>query len=189
MSGFLSADKIRLALRRFVREHDPAAALFDELPLCRGIGRADLAAVNGAITGYEIKSERDSLARLPKQISDYGRVFDFCYVALTERHVEKACLILPPMWGVLLIGQRLDQQPVVEVRPAQRNTDVDFVALIRLLWKPEVVRLLRQLGSESKATISVAKLWHELASAPSCDVTQGIREMLKLRAARESARP
>lgn len=40
-----------------------------------GNSKADLVILNGTATVYEIKSERDSLARLVNQIKDYKRVF------------------------------------------------------------------------------------------------------------------
>src|SRR3984885_3867291 len=42
--------------------------------------KADLAILNGTATVYEVKSERDSLARLQRQIAAYTTVFSRVYV-------------------------------------------------------------------------------------------------------------
>ena len=47
--------------------------ILDELGICRGRVRIDLTVVNGLLHGYEIKSERDTLARLETQADLYGR--------------------------------------------------------------------------------------------------------------------
>src|SRR5690242_4147837 len=69
---------IRKALReRLVAEHGPEALIVDEFALCEGLVRADVCLVNGALSGFEIKSAADSLGRLPAQIAGYSRVFDY----------------------------------------------------------------------------------------------------------------
>ena len=54
---------IRRALRTRVRDSDDMkeALVVDELGLCQGRARIDLAVVNSSLHGYEIKSERDTL--------------------------------------------------------------------------------------------------------------------------------
>ena len=56
--------------------YDPDTIIIEELGLCQGEARIDLALVNGFIHGYEIKSERDTLERLPSQIEIYCRTLD-----------------------------------------------------------------------------------------------------------------
>jgi hypothetical protein len=54
-----------------------------------GACKADLAILNGTASVYEIKSERDSLARLTNQIANYRKVFAKIYVIVGEPHVEE----------------------------------------------------------------------------------------------------
>src|SRR5581483_570090 len=49
--------------------------------------KADLVILNGTSTVYEVKSERDSLARLERQIAAYRTVFARVYVIAAEKHV------------------------------------------------------------------------------------------------------
>ncbi len=53
-----------------------------------GSCKADLAILNGTATVYEIKSERDSLARLANQIANYRKVFAKIYVIVAEGYVD-----------------------------------------------------------------------------------------------------
>ena len=80
-------EDIRAELRIMLRQQDGTAVIIDELPLLRGRGRADLAFVNGSLSGYEIKSDRDSLRRLGDQVRHYDTVFEYASVRSEERRV------------------------------------------------------------------------------------------------------
>src|SRR4051812_45593489 len=70
---------IRQELRQRLRkehEGDPETLVIEELGLCQGQVRADIAVINGFMHGYEIKSERDTLERLPRQREVYEQCFD-----------------------------------------------------------------------------------------------------------------
>src|SRR5262249_26817602 len=70
---------IRPGLRSWLRlKHadESDTVLIEELGLCRGRVRVDVAVVNGLLHGYEIKSDRDSLRRLAGQVEVYGKVLD-----------------------------------------------------------------------------------------------------------------
>src|SRR5665213_2602297 len=51
--------------------------------------RADVVVIGATIEGFEIKTERDSLKRLPRQAEAYTRIFDRCHAVLAHRHVDK----------------------------------------------------------------------------------------------------
>src|SRR6266478_524890 len=75
----LNDDSIRSALRsRLQNQHagQSDTAFLEELGLCGGRVRVDIAVVNGLLCGYEIKSDRDTLRRLSTQIDVYGKVLD-----------------------------------------------------------------------------------------------------------------
>ena len=50
--------------------------------------KADVAILNGTATVYEIKSERDSLTRLERQVAAYSKVFAKVYVIAAESHTD-----------------------------------------------------------------------------------------------------
>ena len=80
-------------LRRYL--NDTHSRVVDELAICMGEARIDMAVINGKLSGYEIKSESDTLIRLPKQADVYARVFDELTLVMDRRHSEGALKMLP----------------------------------------------------------------------------------------------
>lgn len=76
--------------------------------------KADLVILNGTATVYEIKSERDSLARLSNQLEAYRLVFPKRCVIAGENHVSSILSATPPEVGVLLLSDRYRIQTVRE---------------------------------------------------------------------------
>lgn len=71
-----------------------------------GTCKADLVILNGTTTVYEIKSERDSLSRLARQIENYQKVFAKIYVIASESHVRGVIDIVPEEVGVMSLCRR-----------------------------------------------------------------------------------
>lgn len=71
-----------------------------------GSCKADLVILNGTATVYEIKSERDSLARLANQIENYKRVFAKVNVIASEGHIEGVLDTIPDDVGVMCLSSR-----------------------------------------------------------------------------------
>lgn len=68
--------------------------------------KADLAILNGTATVYEIKSERDSLARLDRQVRAYANVFARVYVIAADNHVDAVMDTVPDDVGILCLNRR-----------------------------------------------------------------------------------
>lgn len=138
-----SDSDIRPALKaRILNEHrDPTTRVISELGLCRGTVRVDLAAVNGVLHGYEIKSDRDSLRRLDRQVEVYGRVFDHATLAVGERHLDTALARLPSWWEVLVVSGKARAR-LTQVRVGAANPGVDPRTLVELLWLHDAIALL-----------------------------------------------
>lgn len=68
--------------------------------------KADLSILNGTTTVFEIKSERDTLARLERQIRNYKRVFASVVVIVGENHVGSVLKATPRDVGVLSLSRR-----------------------------------------------------------------------------------
>jgi hypothetical protein len=68
--------------------------------------KADLAILNGTSRVYEVKSERDSLNRLERQVSAYAKVFAQVYVISAEDHIEGVMRSVPNDVGVLRLSSR-----------------------------------------------------------------------------------
>lgn len=72
-----------------------------------GKSKADLVILNGTATAYEIKSERDTLARLTSQIENYQRVFARIYVIASDFQFDEVLATLPAEVGVMCLSSRL----------------------------------------------------------------------------------
>ncbi|WP_447957261.1 sce7726 family protein [Vreelandella sp. EE7] len=71
-----------------------------------GSSKADLVILNGTATVYEIKSERDSLARLATQVENYKRVFAKVNVIASEGHIDGIIGTVPKDVGVMCLSKR-----------------------------------------------------------------------------------
>ena len=92
--------------KRLRRHHDDSeTVVVDELGLKHGRCRADIAVINGHFIGYEIKSDNDSLRRLPEQIDVYSAVFDRASVIVGEKHACAVKSLIPGWWGLILASQ------------------------------------------------------------------------------------
>ena len=70
-----------------------------------GSCKADLIILNGTATAYEIKSERDSLARLANQVGNYKRVFATVNVIASADHIQGVLSIVPDDVGVMCLSK------------------------------------------------------------------------------------
>jgi type III secretion system FlhB-like substrate exporter len=182
---------IRESLIRQISASDPDAVIFEELPLSRGDGRADCAAVNGHLSGYEIKSDSDSLRRLPGQISQYDRIFEFSSVVTTKRHLLGVRRLLPRHWGILLACDSSGSIEIRTLRQAKRNKAPDATAVLKLLWRNEVIKIAKEHAVVlSDPRCLVSSLWADvLAQLPSQQIIDAVRGLLKLRNRSQSVSP
>ena len=183
-SEALTEEAVRTSLhRQLVDRHqaDTDTVLIDELGLCQGSARVDLAVVGGQLHGYEIKSQRDSLRRLKAQADLYSRVFDRVTLVCGDRHVSQALDIVPVWWEVLRIVPTAQAPAFSTVRQGLRNPSRDVRALAELLWLEEATALLAQRqalrGLRGKPR---ADLWDRVCELFSIDeVAAAVRAHLK----------
>jgi hypothetical protein len=173
---------LRSEMERWHREELDTLVL-DELGLCEGAVRVDLAVVNGILHGYEIKSERDTLARLQGQAVAYSRSLDRVTIVVGPRHLDRVAAQVPLWWGLMLAEWTLAGIALYEARAPSDNPGVDPYAQAQLLWRDEVLDVLatRELdaGVRSKPR---RELWRRLANEllPH-EVGEAVRERLKSR--------
>ena len=140
-------ETIRPALRaRLLRKHgrEVGTVLIEELGLCRGRVRVDLAVVNGSLHGFEIKSDRDSLSRLPTQVEVYGKVLDRATLVVGDRFLPVAASLVPSWWGIVHVSARHRGLVFKSVRRAVQNPRRDPRLLVELLWAAQALELLEQ---------------------------------------------
>lgn len=138
----------------------------EELGLCRGSVRADVAVINGLMKGFEIKSDRDTLQRLLTQATIYSRVFDTATLVSAERHVAEAMLALPPWWGIEVIG---NDGSLTELQPSGPNPCLDADSVALLLWRDEAISLLAYAGATIHRHETRQNLCNRLAAVLSLD--------------------
>jgi len=127
--------------------NDADTVIVEEMGVWSGSVRVDVAVINGELHGIELKSERDTLERLPNQASLYSEVFDRVTLVVASRHFGKARAIVPEWWGLTEASRRSDGRTELrEVRPSTSNPSPQALQIARLLWKSEVLSLLEQNG-------------------------------------------
>jgi len=111
-----------------------------------GVCKADVVVLNGTATAYEIKSERDSLARLNSQVTAYGNVFAAVNVVTSPSYVDQVLRQVPDDVGVLVLTKRFrlqtERAAVVDAGRTDPLAVLDFVRV------DEAFAILRALGIE-----------------------------------------
>lgn len=141
--------KIRQTLIQYVGQqyNNHPAKIIEEFSICDGAARVDLAAVNGVMHGFEIKSDLDSLNRLPHQIEQYNSVFDKVTLVVGATHLYHSFNIIPDWWGVIVA--REDEDGVIslnEIRGPEKNGNININSVVKLLWRKEAVGVLSEIG-------------------------------------------
>lgn len=158
---------------RLIEQHTGKSPVIvdDEMGVGVGVGVADVVLIRRHthdLHGFEIKSERDSLARLrARQVHYYSDVFDYVTLVCTPKHLATVLRedIVPTWWGLLRADT--DAAGVVtlsEERAAQRNPLPDLRALEPLLWKKDMLELLSAYRIAHKSYHSKKVLWKTLTA-------------------------
>jgi hypothetical protein len=177
---------VRLALHERLRGTHrlelESTRFVDELGIA-GQVRVDIAVLNGAFSGYEIKSDRDNLLRLPTQVEVYSKVLDYCTLVVADRHLEHSLELLPSWWGVLRARSASGAVMLTKTRSPRLNPRIDRRTLASLLWRSEALDALGQIGADRGIRSRPnAVLWDRLAESMSTrTLRKKVRETLKVR--------
>lgn len=141
---------IRCALKEELQSRhaqDKKVRIIDELGVSHGSARIDIAVVNGIMHGYEIKSDQDTLQRLPEQMSIFNAVFDKVTLVVGKSHLYDAIKMIPDWWGVVVAKADANGSVTFSViREEGNNKDQDIVSVARLLWREEALKILEEAG-------------------------------------------
>lgn len=146
---------IRAALGRVLekdlekyRSEGHNAEIFEELGVRHGIARIDMAIINGIMHGYEIKSDRDTLERLPEQIREFSSVFDKLTLVVGKKHLYQAMHTIPEWWGITLAKFDENNQVIFQtIREPENNSEQVKLSIARLLWREEALKILEERNS------------------------------------------
>lgn len=133
-----------------IYKDEPNTRIINELGIDFGASRVDIAVVNGILHGYEIKSESDTLKRLPKQMEYYNRLFERLTIVIDEKFYDDIQKIVPNWWGITIVKKRSGKVLFIKKRKGRMRTSQDKELLLKLLWKDELEKLVDVLGYPKK---------------------------------------
>jgi hypothetical protein len=178
-------DVRRAVLNEMQRLHasDPETLVVEEVGLCQGLARIDIAVINGSVHGYELKSDRDTLDRLPAQLGAYSQALEFVTVVAATKHLAELKTIIPPWWGIWSASQEGQVITLASQRAARPNPKLSALALAQFLWRDEAFQFLVErrmdLGMKSK---SRQQLWEKLTATLTIEeLADLVRRTLKAR--------
>lgn len=120
--------------------------------------RADALLVANRISGFEIKSDVDSLSRLPRQVEAYGQVVERAYLVVGEHHREKASALVPDWWHIWVASWRNTDVVVRETRRGRMNPNVNPLAVTSFMSREQLITELARLGEKRLSSRSVDDL-------------------------------
>ena len=106
--------------------------------------KADVVILNSTASVYEIKTERDTLTRLTRQLANYRKMFATVNVIAGEGHLSPILKLVPDDVGVLCLNSRLQIHPVRAAKDQPER--IDPVVLFESLRLAEATAVLRILG-------------------------------------------
>lgn len=157
--------------------------IIEELAVCDGDARVDIAVANGKLYGYEIKSDADKLYRLTSQQSYYDSTFDRVIIAVGEKYEKIIKNYIPEYWGIyVVISDNTNKINLHVQRQPKANPNVRIESLLCLLLKNELYAMLKEnnikgiSGKNIRVLRSIA-----INSMPKTILKNYTREILKKR--------
>lgn len=167
-------------LKKFI--DDANSKVVDELNIPITKSRIDIAVVNGHLHGYEIKSSRDTLNRLPHQIEGYTKVFDYLTVISENNHHEKILEILPKWVGLGICIKTSNGYKIKTIRKPYFNRNKEGFYIAKLLWRDEIETILKDNEIPFHRKNTLWQLSEILgANMPITKLSKKVRETIKLR--------
>lgn len=140
-----------------------------EVPFFSGKRRADVIALwKGNSHAFEIKSDKDSAAKLLPQLNDYCATFDFVTVVLSERLVKANLEKIPRKVGVVSVCNGSSMKVIRRARKCKRlNKEILALSLDKAILSDLVGAFPNERRSYQKSIerakgLTVASLSNEL---------------------------
>ena len=158
--------------------------IIEELGLKHGVSRIDLAVINGTLHGYEIKSDEDTLDRLPAQSITYNLIFDYVTLVVGYRHAYPALNLIPEWWGIQIVENTGTGEALIyTLREANQNPTRDVYSIVKLLWRDEAINILDKISSADGVRSKPRKSVYEklILAAEENTICELVRNQLKSR--------
>lgn len=121
--------------------------IIPEMAVCDGLSRVDIAVANGNLFGYEIKSDADTLDRLPQQQEFYNKTFDKVFIVVGNKYASIIEDYIPDWWGIYVAYYDKKQNVIIKQKKrGRKNLFVNAESLLELLWRDEIENLLKING-------------------------------------------
>jgi len=176
---------IKLLLDELRQSHEVTghpARIISELGISHGAFRIDIVTVNSCVHGYEIKSDADTLVRLPEQAKAYSQVFDKLTLVVGEKHIINAMSIIPDWWGVKLAKIHTDSSTILlsDIRTALDNKSQDILSVAHLLWRQEALDILESNNAANGVKSKRREFIYErlVSAIDFIDIQKAVREKL-----------
>lgn len=128
----------QLLLKKYGTKHTVA---FNEFRV--GDSIVDLAMMNGESKAFEIKTTLDSPKRLGKQMNDYKKVFDKCYIVVDAEECEYYSGCVDESTGIVSLSYVRGRVVLEEYRPAKKHETIDVCCLMKCLRTSEYRNIVK----------------------------------------------
>jgi len=179
---------VRAAVLRSLHDRhagDTDTRVVQEMGVWSGSVRIDIAVINGKLSGIELKSDSDTLERLPFQSEIYSRVFDSVELVVGSRHAIRATELVPNWWSITVAESGDGILELVPARIGEQNPSQDPMLIAQLLWKEEALEVLEAMNLARGWRSKRAKAIHERLAGelPLPVLLDRVRDRLKRRSA------
>ena len=133
----------QLLLKRYGTQNTIA---FNEFKV--GDSIVDFAMMNGESKAFEIKTQLDTPRRLKKQMYDYRKIFNKCYVVVDVSECEYYANHLDEATGIVALSYKRGNIILDEYRPAKRIEGIDSDVMMKCLRTCEYENIVREYFGE-----------------------------------------
>lgn len=150
----LKDEQMRSILFEYYENKGRRLRFFEEFWIGRKTRTDALLVTEEEIIGFEFKSDKDTLARLERQIHDYERFCDRNYLVTGQKFKEKAPQEIPEHWGIYCVylddGEALQLECIRKAQPNSKRMRLHNQ--LRILWRSELIPIVKKynLGGVTK---------------------------------------
>lgn len=106
---------------------------------------ADLVMFNGTSRAFEIKTDYDSDKRLAHQLRDYCKLFELCYLVVSDDSCEKYIHVIPENVGVITMKYVRGKLVHHIVKEAVQDSTIDVHTLMRSVRTNEYKNITKRV--------------------------------------------
>lgn len=115
-----------------------------------GQSKLDALFLNGSSHAYEIKTSQDELRRLPSQLADYQKQFEYVWVLTSNKHVAGVREMAPREVGIAILSKRYQISIVRKASKRVKHLELD--AMFSSMRRNEFLEALNDKGIEVPRT-------------------------------------